>query len=528
VGPAPARGAYGADDEVLDLSDGAHDLVIHDLSLHWAEDPVGQIVQCARALRPDGLLIATLFGGATLSALRTALAEAEVEATGGLSPRVVPMGEIRDLGNLLGRAGLALPVADAIPYPVSYPDAFALLRDLRAMGEGNALQGRLRHVSHRTVLMCAMGRYPLEEGRAVARFEVVTLTGWKPAASQPKPLRPARPCGGSRTRWTRRARSARSDAALGRRAPDAYVMVFMESEGTAPSVAHGRAEMNALTPTTPAVPAHAPADHPAVAPARIGVLLANLGTPDDPGYWSMRRYLSEFLSDRRVIDYPAWKWQPLLQTVILAKRPFTSGANYRKIWNRERNESPLLTITKAQTEGLRDRLQARFGDGVRVDFCMRYGNPSTQAAVHQMVEEGCRRILFVPLYPHYAGATSATACDQFFRALMAETWQPIARVAEPYFEDPAYIAALAARSGAAGRGGRGARAPGLLLSRDAAALPYAGRPLPLPVPEDDALLREALGWDRPGRTTFQSVFGPEEWLKPYTVEEVARLAKEEA
>ena len=287
--------------------------------------------------------------------------------------------------------------------------------------------------------------------------------------------------------------------------------------------------MKALTPTTPAVLAHAPADHPALAPARIGVLLANLGTPDDPGYWSMRRYLSEFLSDRRVIDYPAWKWQPLLQTVILAKRPFTSGANYRKIWNRERNESPLLTITKAQTEGLRDRLQARFGDGVRVDFCMRYGNPSTQAAVHRMVEEGCRRILFVPLYPHYAGATSATACDQFFRALMTETWQPIARVADPYFEDPAYIAALA---DSVRRGWASARQEPevLVCSYHGMPLRYLlqGDPYHCQCQKTTRLLAEQLGWDRGRlRTTFQSVFGPEEWLRPYTVEEVARLVKEE-
>jgi ferrochelatase len=287
--------------------------------------------------------------------------------------------------------------------------------------------------------------------------------------------------------------------------------------------------MKALTPTTPAVLAHAPADHPALAPARIGVLLANLGTPDDPGYWSMRRYLSEFLSDRRVIDYPAWKWQPLLQTVILAKRPFTSGANYRKIWNRERNESPLLTITKAQTEGLRDRLQARFGDGVRVDFCMRYGNPSTQAAVHRMVEEGCRRILFVPLYPHYAGATSATACDQFFRALMTETWQPIARVADPYFEDPAYIAALA---DSVRRGWASARQEPevLVCSYHGMPLRYLlqGDPYHCQCQKTTRLLAERLGWDQSRlRTTFQSVFGPEEWLRPYTVEEVARLVKEE-
>jgi SAM-dependent methyltransferase len=179
------------DEEVLDLPEGAQDLVIHDLCLHWADDPVGQLVQCSRALQPDGLLMATLFGGLTLADLRVALAEAEVEATGGLSPRVAPMGEVRDLGNLLGRAGLALPVADVTPFDVSYADAFALMRDLRAMGESNALEARLRHFSRRAVLVGAMGRYPVtEEGRALARFEVVTLTGWKPAPSQQKALRP--------------------------------------------------------------------------------------------------------------------------------------------------------------------------------------------------------------------------------------------------------------------------------------------------------------------------------------------------
>jgi len=179
------------DAEVLDLPEGAQDLVIHDLCLHWADDPVGQLVQCARALGPDGLLVATLFGGLTLADLRVALAEAEVAATGGMSPRVAPMGEVRDLGNLLGRAGLALPVADMTPFDVSYPDAFALMRDLRAMGEGNALEGRLRRFTRRAVLLDGMARYPAgKDGRVLARFEVVTLTGWKPAPSQPKPLRP--------------------------------------------------------------------------------------------------------------------------------------------------------------------------------------------------------------------------------------------------------------------------------------------------------------------------------------------------
>jgi ferrochelatase len=263
--------------------------------------------------------------------------------------------------------------------------------------------------------------------------------------------------------------------------------------------------------------------HPAVQPSRIGVLVANLGTPDATDYWSMRRYLSEFLSDRRVIDYPAWKWQPILQGIILSRRPFTSGANYRKIWDTERDESPLLTITRAQADGLRERLTARMGDGVRVDFAMRYGNPSTASVLKRMVAEGCDRILFFPLYPHYAGATSATACDAFFRALQAETWQPIARVVPPYFADARYIEALAA-SVERGMGD----AEVLLCSYHGMPERYLrqGDPYHCQCQKTSRLLRERLGW-APERvvTTFQSRFGPEPWLQPYTVEEVARLAK---
>ena len=166
--------------------------------------------------------------------------------------------------------------------------------------------------------------------------------------------------------------------------------------------------------------AHAPAEHPPVRRPKVGVLLANLGTPDGYDYWSMRRYLNEFLSDKRVIDIAAWKWQPLLQLVILTKRPFTSGANYKLIWNEERNESPLMTITKDQTAAISAVMAQKYGTEVMVDFCMRYGNPSTESKVRAMVEAGCEKILFFPLYPHYAGATSATANDAFFRALMKE------------------------------------------------------------------------------------------------------------
>ena len=145
--------------------------------------------------------------------------------------------------------------------------------------------------------------------------------------------------------------------------------------------------------------AHAPASHPTVKAPKIGILLANLGTPDGYDYWSMRRYLNEFLSDKRVVDISDWIWQPLLQLVILTKRPFTSGANYKLIWNHEKNESPLLTITKDQTAAIAAAMKARYGDEVMVDFAMRYGNPSTASKVQAMVAAGCEKILFFPLYP---------------------------------------------------------------------------------------------------------------------------------
>lgn len=182
------------DDEVLDLDPGAHDLVIHALALHWASDPVGQLVQCRRALRPDGLMIAAFFGGQTLAELRACLAEAEVALTGGLSPRVLPMAEIREAGALLQRAGFALPVADAVLQDVTYPDPFALMADLRAMGETNALAARDRRVPPRALFAQAAAtyadRYGTTGGRVRATAEILFLTGWAPGPGQPQPLRP--------------------------------------------------------------------------------------------------------------------------------------------------------------------------------------------------------------------------------------------------------------------------------------------------------------------------------------------------
>jgi protoporphyrin/coproporphyrin ferrochelatase len=273
--------------------------------------------------------------------------------------------------------------------------------------------------------------------------------------------------------------------------------------------------------------AHAPADHPPVKRARVGVLLANLGTPDATDYWSMRRYLNEFLSDKRVVDLPDWKWQPILQLIILSIRPQKSGANYRKIWNNERNESPLLTITRDQTAAVARSLAALYGDDIMVDFCMRYGNPSTRSKVQEMVEAGCEKILFFPLYPHYAGATSATANDAFFAALAREKRQPAARTVAEYFDHPLYIDALAA-SVTTAYAGLDHVPDKLITSYHGMPRRYLmeGDPYHCQCLKTTRLLREKLGWAREQiDVTFQSVFGREVWLKPYTVEHVAELAK---
>ncbi|GAA6191340.1 ferrochelatase [Phaeobacter sp. NW0010-22] len=275
-------------------------------------------------------------------------------------------------------------------------------------------------------------------------------------------------------------------------------------------------------------PAHAPADHPKVKMGKVGILLANLGTPDDYSYWPMRRYLNEFLSDQRVIDYPKWKWQPLLQLIILTKRPFSSGAAYKSIWNHEKGESPLLTITKDQTVKMAAAMQERYGDQVMVDYCMRYGNPSTKSKVREMVAAGCDKILFFPLYPHYAGATSATANDEFFRALMDEAWQPASRTIAPYFDRPEYIEALA-QSIERTYEGLEKRPDILVCSYHGMPKRYLmqGDPYHCQCAKTTRLLRERLGWDETEiMSTFQSKFGPEEWLQPYTVEHVAELAKQ--
>jgi ferrochelatase len=182
-----------------------------------------------------------------------------------------------------------------------------------------------------------------------------------------------------------------------------------------------------------------PKDHPTVPQQKIGVLLLNLGTPDATDYWSVRRYLKEFLSDPRVIETPKWKWWPILNLVILSFRPQKAGHAYDMVWDKERNESPLRVITRAQSEALAERMA---GDGVMVEWAMRYGNPSTQSVLEKMQAAGCQKILLVPLYPQYSATTTATANDKAFDALKTMRWQPAVRTAPAYYDDPKYIEIL--------------------------------------------------------------------------------------
>lgn len=181
------------DTETLNIPENSFDLAIHGLALHWANDPVGQLVQMRRALKPDGLMVAAMFGGETLHELRTSFAEAESEIEGGISPRIAPMGEIRDLGGLIQRAGLALPVADSVKLNVTYKTPLHLMKDLRAMGETNVMSARRKTPLRRATLMRAMEIYVQNFSvgdRINATFEIVFLTGWAPSENQPKPLRP--------------------------------------------------------------------------------------------------------------------------------------------------------------------------------------------------------------------------------------------------------------------------------------------------------------------------------------------------
>ncbi|MDP3548166.1 MAG: ferrochelatase [Phreatobacter sp.] len=269
-----------------------------------------------------------------------------------------------------------------------------------------------------------------------------------------------------------------------------------------------------------------PAGHVPVKTGKIGVLLMNLGTPDATDYWSMRRYLKEFLSDRRVIETSRAIWWPILNLIILQTRPQKKGKDYETIWNTERNESFLKTITRNQAEKLAAHLKTISPD-IHVEWAMRYGNPAIKPAVERLMAEGCDRILAFSLYPQYAAATTATANDHLFRALMQMRWQPTIRIAPPYHDEPAYIAALA-QSVRNHLATLDFEPEVILTSFHGMPKEYLlkGDPYHCHCAKTWRLLREELGYS-PERMmmSFQSRFGPDEWLKPYTDETVETLAK---
>jgi ferrochelatase len=273
--------------------------------------------------------------------------------------------------------------------------------------------------------------------------------------------------------------------------------------------------------------ARLPPDHRPAAAGRIGVLLLNLGTPDATDYWSMRRYLKEFLSDRRVIETSRLLWWPVLNLIILTKRPGPKGRDYASIWNDARDEGPLKTITRAQAEKLGAHLAGTAGDRVVVDWAMRYGNPAVRARIRALLDEGCDRILLVPLYPQYSAATSATACDHAFRALMDMRWQPAIRVSPPYHDDPVYIDAVVSAM-KRDLAGLDFEPEVILVSFHGVPKSYLlkGDPYHCHCVKTWRLMREAFGWpEERFRLSFQSRFGNEEWLRPYTDETVRALAR---
>jgi ferrochelatase len=263
-----------------------------------------------------------------------------------------------------------------------------------------------------------------------------------------------------------------------------------------------------------------PEDHPPVASGEVGVLLVNLGTPDAPDVPSVRRYLAEFLSDRRVVEIPPIAWQPILRGLILTTRPKRSAHAYRQVWTE--GGSPLAVITREQAA----KLQERLGEGVKVAYAMRYGNPGIATELQKLVTAGCERVLLAPLYPQYSAATTATVVDKAADALRAMRWQPALRTLPAYHDDPVYIGALAKDLSR--------QLDALAFEPEVLLLSFHGMPertLHLGDPyhcqcrKTARLLEEALA--RPGLrmvTTFQSRFGRAKWLEPATDQVLAAEA----
>jgi protoporphyrin/coproporphyrin ferrochelatase len=265
--------------------------------------------------------------------------------------------------------------------------------------------------------------------------------------------------------------------------------------------------------------------HPSVAVGKIGVLVVNLGSPSGTDYWSMRRYLKEFLSDRRVIEVWRPLWWTILNLIVLTIRPSKSGHAYSLVWNHERNEGPLVTTTRSQAEKLGGALGS-VDERIVVDWAMRYGAPTVASRIEALKAAGCDRILIAPLYPQYSAATTATVNDVAFAALQKMRWQPALRTLPPYYDDPAYIEALAiSLSDALAR--LDFEPELVLASYHGLPRDYLdkGDPYHCHCLKTTRLLRDRLGWSEERlRTVFQSRFGRAEWLQPYTDVTIAELA----
>lgn len=272
--------------------------------------------------------------------------------------------------------------------------------------------------------------------------------------------------------------------------------------------------------------AHLPADHPPVRLGKVGVLLVNLGTPDGTDFTSMRRYLKEFLSDKRVIEWSRFFWYPILYGIVLNTRPGKVGKAYQSIWNNDLDESYLRTYTRNQAE----KMAQSFADlpNVQVDWGMRYGQPSIASKIDALKAAGCDKILLFPLYPQYAAATTATVNDKAFETLLKMRWQPALRTVPPYHDDPAYIEGLA-RSVEKHLATLDWVPEKLITSFHGIPQSYfkQGDPYHCQCMKTGRLLRERLGMSKDQfMITFQSRFGPEEWLQPYTDKTVEKLAQE--
>src|SRR6266516_4719200 len=263
-----------------------------------------------------------------------------------------------------------------------------------------------------------------------------------------------------------------------------------------------------------------------IRPQRVGVLLVNLGTPEPADARGVRVYLTEFLSDPRVIEDQGLRWKLILNGIILRVRPARKARDYRKIWNTEKDESPLKTITRAQAEKLGEAIADH--DHVVVDWAMRYGKPSIRSRIDALVEQGCDRILVVPLYPQYSAATSATVCDEVFRVLADMRAQPTLRVTPPYYDDPDYIEALAVSINA--------HLATLPFQPELIVASYHGMPQKY-VDKGDPYYAQCVATKESLRTrmgldaakvilAFPSRFGFDAWLQPYTNKTIEKLAKD--